>query len=168
MTAALGCQRPVLSRRDLSFRASRYTLDVMPAVTGKWATCHRPSRSSIAHCPSPKKGFWGLSGPTPALRGRDMLLRSGNYARASNFLIATGVPAGARLRPSLAPPSCRDRVRPASVTPRGLRLPRTPLWSARRSGEGMPVRAPSVSASVGESSPVPRRLVGGFVQLSSI
>ncbi len=158
----------MLTPRCLSSRALRYTLDVMPAVTGTWAICHRPSRGSAAHFPSLEKSSCRLRRRKRAVNGEDMLLRSGDYARASNFLIATGVPAGAPLRPSLAAPSWRDQVRPASLTPRGLRLPSTLFWSAGRPGERIPVRTPSVSASVGERSPVPRRRVGGFVQLGSI
>ncbi len=161
----------MLTRRDLSFRALRYTLDVMLAVTGTWAICHRPSRGSVARFPSYEKGSCRLRRRKRAVCGQDMPLRSGDYARASNFLIAMGVPARSRLRAPLAAPIWRDRARkqlPASGTPRGLRLPRIPLRSADRQGESLPFKMLSVSGFVGESLRVLRCLPGGFVQLASI
>ena len=168
MTATRGSQRPMLARRSLSLGAVRYTLNVMPAVADIWAMRERPSRSLVEAISCLKSDTSCVSRPKQALCGSDMVQRSGDYAGASNFLIATAVPACSRLRPSLRPPIWRLKLRLASGTPRGFCLPRTPIYRADRQGVPSILRAPSVLATVGERFRVPRCLAGGFAQLGSI
>ena len=168
VTATHGSQRAMLSRHSLRLGAVRYTLDVMPAVTGISAMRQRSSRSLVRAFSGLSSGSSCVNRAKRALCGADMLPRSGDYAGVSNFLIATAVPARSLLRPSLGPRIWQVKPRPASVTPQDLRLPRRPYGRADLQEEPSILTAGSVKASVGERFLAPQCLAGGFAQLGSI
>lgn len=127
----------------------------MPAITGIWATRHRPHRGLISRFRRPEEVLSSFCEPKSGQYRPNMLLRSGDYAVASNLLIATAVPIRSRLRPSVAAPIRRDRVRESRLAS-GFSLPRPPRRWADRPGERLVAKPPSAVASVGESLPMPR------------
>lgn len=169
--STLGCPRARRCRLRSDLRSLRYTLCVMPAVTTIGTILHRPSRGSVGHFLCRETGSGVLIGRDGILWAKYATAVWGFMLYPFNLLIATGVPAGSRLRPVADPGNGLYRMhgpRPTWGRRRRCRLSKaSSQWIARPGGPSL-VGPLSDFRAAGIALRLPPWLTGGFAQLGSI